>query len=223
MTESHIVGDRVKVAAAGEFQEALFAGDDVFPKAQRPSSVAVRLLEHLALAASAGALMHDRHLVIIGRHHLHGGAVSRDPAFALAQVEEHAEDALLGARSRIKVVREHLIQIGSTVIDNKLLALKVGQAENRRGIDDGFGRKEGGEILRGDQALQHGQSQREEAGIHGDNRQRIDAHIGLAGGKEEAGQFLFRQPIEGLAAQVVKFRDKTNRESEAYQKGNHRQ
>ena len=58
------------------------------------------------------------------------------PALLLANVEQYGVNTLLGRRARIQVIGEYLVAVIQTVVNNDLLALKVGVTERRCNIDD---------------------------------------------------------------------------------------
>ena len=86
---SHIVGNGPQMACFGQIQRALFLGDDVTTNEQSTIFHAMDVLRHLALAATAGTLMHEDQLILIGRNNRYGRTMVRRPAFALADIEQH--------------------------------------------------------------------------------------------------------------------------------------
>ena len=89
------------------------------------------LFEHFALAAAAGAFVHDSHDIVIGRDDLDRGTVVRDPAFTFTQTQQHAVNAFLGARTGIEIVGEQLVQSSrrlctTTCFPSKCVCRKTG-------------------------------------------------------------------------------------------------
>ncbi len=132
MRAGHVVRNRPQMAGLGQVQRALFLGDHVRPDQQPPILHAVDVLGHLALAAAAGALVHQDQLVLIRRHHGHRRAVVGRPALALAFVQQHGVDALLRARPRIQVVGKNLLVRGLAIVHHHLPPAKVRMPERRR-------------------------------------------------------------------------------------------
>ncbi len=132
MRAGHVVGDGAQMAGFGQVQRALLVGDHVFAEEQAAIFHAMDVLGHLALAAAAGALVHEDQLVLIGRDDGNGRAMVGRPAFAFADVEEHGVDALLRARARIEVVGEDLLVRGGAVVHDNLAAAKMRMPERRR-------------------------------------------------------------------------------------------
>ncbi len=115
----------------------------------------------------------------------------------LADVQEHREDALLGAGPRVEVVGEHLVQRVAAVVDHDLLAVEVGVPERRGDVED-RARRVGADLVEGHPALQVHQGQREERCVGGHDRQRRRAEGQAAGLERDDDQRLLGEPGERL-------------------------
>ncbi len=202
MAQGHVVGDRAQLAALGQVDVPLFTGDHVLTQQHAAVGVAVGVFQHLALAAPARPFVHDGQDVVVGRHHLDGGAVGGEPTLAFADVEQHPVDALLGARPRIEVEREHLVAVALAVMHHHLPAIAMGMAEG--GGEEHL--RPGGEaerqVLGRDHALEVGHAGGEEGRIPGGDEQAAIAQARVAGPERQDHQRLGRQPGHHLPAQV---------------------
>ncbi|OQB92612.1 MAG: hypothetical protein BWX86_01816 [Verrucomicrobia bacterium ADurb.Bin122] len=202
VAERHVVGHRAKLAGAREREEAFLAVDDVAAEQEAAVTFAVGVLEHLALAAAAGALVRDHEAVVVRGDDLHGRAVHGDPALGLADVEQHAVDALLRARAGVEVVAEKLVEALAAVMHDDLLAAEVGVAERRRHVDHRLGREAGGDLRGGEHALEQSEPEGEEAGVVGRDHDGVGALPRHAGHEGEHRQRLRAQPREGGLTQL---------------------
>ena len=165
---------------------------------------AVDVLGHLALAAAAGAFVHEDELILIRRDHGHSRAMIGRPALTLADVEQHGVDALLGARAGIEVVSKDLLMRRFAVVHDHLLAAKVGVAERR-------GNKEYAaldlEIRRNlaarNHALQIGQRRREKCRLPRHNQQRSVVQRVSSCIERHRHKFLRLEPVQGLLPRLA--------------------
>jgi hypothetical protein len=72
VAEGHVIGHRTQLAIPRQGKCPPFAGHDVASHQQGTIILAVGLLEQLALATAARALVGDDHLHAIGGDYLHG-------------------------------------------------------------------------------------------------------------------------------------------------------
>jgi hypothetical protein len=209
VAEGHVIGHRAQLAAAGDFEMAALAGDEILAQHHATVGFAVHLLEHLALAATAGALVHESDGVVVRRDDLDGGTMGGDPALTFADADQNAVDALLGAGAGIQVIGKQLVQPLIAPVHDDLPALEVRVTEGRRGVDDGLGRKVIGQGVDRPQTLQHREPEREETGIGRRDHHRVHAHLVLPGGEREGGEFLAGHPGERFLAQTGELITKT--------------
>ena len=158
------------------------------------------MLQHLALAAAAGALVHDGDDVVVGGDHLHRRSVRGDPALALADGEQHAVHALLGARAGIQVEGVDLVHVGHAVVHHHLAAGAVGVAKRRRQEDDGARRETVFDVDAGQHALQVGERGGEECRVLGGDQQRVVTELAVAGDERQGDQLLLAEPGEDVTA-----------------------
>ena len=201
MTQRHVVGDGVEFATARDFQVTLLAGDQILAQQQAAIRLAMGLLEHFTLAAAARALVHDGHHVVIRRNDLDRGTMVRHPTLAFAQAEQHAIDALLGARSGIQIVREQFVQTVAAIMHDDLFAVAMRVPEDRCHVNDRARHEARRNLVVGNDALQHDQTEREESGIGRRNHQGVQAYARAPSNEAEQRQFLALEPLEGLLAQ----------------------
>ena len=132
VTRGHVVGHGAQLASAGQRQVDLLAGAQIASEQQPTVGFAVRVLQHLALAAPAGTLVHDRGNVIVRRDDLDRGGVGGDPAFLGANRQQHAVHALLRARAGIQVESKDLMHVGQAMVDDHLFPIAVRVAKRGR-------------------------------------------------------------------------------------------
>jgi len=202
MTQRHVVGDRTQLAVSRQGDVALLAGLEVAPEQQTAVALAMHLFEHLALAAAAGALVHDRDVVVVRRHHAHGRAVGRHPVFPLPQVDQHAVHALLRAGARIEVVAEQLMDLARAVVNDHLPSAEMGGPQRRRHVDHRLRRKALGQGLRIKDSLKLRQTKREEARVGRGDHHRVDPLARSARDEEEHRELLRLDPVERLLADI---------------------
>ncbi len=201
VAQAHVVGHGEQFAAARQGQVTFLARHQVLTEQQSPVALAVGVLEHLALAAAAGAFVHENHVVVVGGDDLDGRAVGRDPPLVLALVQQHAINALFGARAGVEVVTEQFMRALPAVVDDDLFPPEIGVTKDRRHVNEGAGRKPGGDLLQGQNPLNHRQPQGEEPRVGRTDGQGGEP-LGLAARREgEDRQFLLFHPVEGPLAQ----------------------
>ena len=201
MAQRHVVGHRAQRAGLPHGDVAALAGHRVLAQQQAAVGFAVHVLQHLALAAAAGALVHDGDDVVVGGDHLDRGAVGGDPALALADGEQHAVHALLGAGAGIQVEGVDLVAVGHAVVHHHLPAVAVGVAERRRQEDDGAWREAVFDVDAGQHPLQIGEGAGEERCVAGGDQQRVVAELAAAGDERQGDQLLLSEPAQDLRAQ----------------------
>ena len=204
MAHRHVVGDRAQIAGAGgQHDRAHVVTLDVAPEHQGAVGLAMRVLEHLALPRTAGPFVHEGHDVVVGGDHLHRGAVGHDPALVLTDVDEHPVHALLGARPRVEVVAEQLVEVVllAAVVDHHLLPVEVGVPEGWGDVEHRTRDERVGQVVDVDDPLQQRQPEGEEAGVGGGDDHRGHPGVVLAGDEREHGQLLLGKPFQGGVAQ----------------------
>ncbi len=214
----HVVGNRAQVAGArGQVDRAHVVAQDIAAEDERAVRPAVGVFEHLALARAARALVHEGDDVVVGRDDLDGRAVGDDPALVLADVDEDAVDALLGARPRIEVVAEELVQVGlgAAVVDDDLAAVEMRVAEGRRDVDDRPRDEVLAQVVGVEDPLKQREAEGEEAGVGGSDDGGGDAGLGLAGDEREDDEVLLGQPLEASARGAGRTRCRSGRDSGA--------
>jgi hypothetical protein len=77
-----------------------------------------------------------------------------DPLFALANVEQHAIDALFCAGPGIKIVTEQFVTVLAAGVHHNLPACKMGVPERRGHVDNCFGFEIGRHLRWLEQALE---------------------------------------------------------------------
>ena len=199
----HVVGDGLDLTGLAQVQVIFLTGDGVGAQQDLAVLLLVDLLQHLALAAAGSALVHEDDLVFIGAlQHGRGGVVG-DPALMLADIQEHGEHALLGGGTRIEVVGKDLMERVAALVDDDLLALKVGVPEGGRHIDDGAGVEMLGHVVDGHEALHVGQRQREEGRVDRADHQAVVAEVLAARLEGQQDELLIAEPGHRLLAELL--------------------
>ncbi len=199
--EDHVVRDRVDLARLAEGDVVILAADRVRAEQNLAVRLAVDLLEHFALAAAGGALVHEHDLVFIRRLEDRGGGVVGDPALVLADVEQDGEHALFRGRAGVEVVGEDLVQRLAALVDDDLLAVEVRQPERRGDVDDRPGRKARLHLVDADEALHIRERQREKRRVRRADHQRVVAVVAAAGVEGEDDVALRLKPLHRLGAE----------------------
>jgi hypothetical protein len=186
-----------------EGEQATLAVSGVLAQQQAAVGLAVDVLEHLALAAARRALVHEHDVVVVRRGDADGRAVGGGPALLLAEVQQHAVDALLRGRPRVEVVAEQLVQPVGAVVHDDLPALEVRVAEGGRGVEIAPGSPPACRCPRAGDALEHREPEREEPGVGGRDRERGRALLAHARGEREDRERLRGEPLERLRPRRV--------------------
>ena len=200
----HVVRHRIDGTGIAHADVALLARAQLHAQQHAAVGSAHHVLQQLALAAAGGALVHHHHLVLIGRDDARGGGVGRHPALALADVQQHAVNALLGGGAGVEVVGEHLVQLLAAAVDDHLLAAEARVAEGRGHIDD-RPRREVLHLADVHKGLQLAHGKGEEGRVARADEHGVVAVVIAAGLEGHQHQLLARQPVERDAAQVGEF------------------
>ena len=124
--------------------------------------------------------------------------MAADPALVFADIKKDGVNTLLCRGSRVKIVREDLMQGLAAVVDHDLLAVKVRVPEGRRDVDNRARRVVFGDILNGDKALHVGKRQREERRVRRANEQAVIPVRRIARLKRQHNHALLGQPVHRL-------------------------
>ena len=186
----------------------------MFAEQQSSIRLALEILQHLALTAAGRALVHKDRLVFIRRFDERRRCVAADPALMLADIQKHRVHALFGRGSRVKIVREDLVERFAAVVDHDLLAVKVRVPEGRRNVDNRARGVIFGDILNRDKPLHVGKRQREERRVRRANEQAVIPVRRVARLKRQHNHALLGQPVhrllphlrEGIAEPIEKTR-----------------
>ena len=186
----------------------------MFAKKKSSIRLALEIFQHLALAAAGRPFVHEDRLVFIRRFDERRRCVAADPALVFADIKKDGVNTLLCRGSRVKIVREDLMQGLAAVVDHDLLAVKVRVPEGRRDVDNRARRVVFGDILNGDKALHIGKRQREKRRVRRADKQTVISVCRVARLKGQHNHALLGQPVhrllphlrEGIAEPIEKAR-----------------
>jgi hypothetical protein len=201
VAQSHVVRHGPQLAGPRQRQQPPLARDQIPSQQNLTVRLAMHWFEHLALPAPAGALVQDRHDIVIRGDDLDGRSVRRQPAFLLALVDQNAVGTLLGARAGVQVVRKDFMHIGLAVVNNHLPTLAIGMPEWRRDVEDRLGIEIQRHFPGRQHLLQVGQRAAEKRGVLRADQQRRVSELLSARVQRQQDQLLGRKPLEGLPAQ----------------------
>ncbi len=148
------------------------------------------MFKHLALAAATGAFVGNDDPVVVRGNNLNRGTMHGDPLLDLADIQQHAIDALLGARAGIEVVAEQLVHSVESVMHDHLFSGKVRVAKSRGDINDRTRGKVRRNLVAAQNTLEQSQTQGKETAVGRRDDQCMGALLVSAGVEWEDGQRL---------------------------------